>query len=192
MFEPENELGVIVVFSQQSDRHGFQVKMIRAAFPDAIIEKDGIEYRAEFEFIASSFDQHGHDHRKCDLIICWENDCPDNVLPILALSDEAWAVTDLTLPTDTERAAHYWQRRALRAERSLKVERALRAVENGSADKEFKTKKEHIQYLLDTEPGITPTELIMRTGASASYVSELTNLFGQMTTETKGENDGTE
>ena len=119
MFEPENELGVIVVFSQQSDHHGFQVKTIRAAFPDAIIEKDGIEYRAEFEFMASSFDQHKHDHRKCDLIICWGNDCPDSVLPILALSEPRWMDTDLTLPTDAEREAYYWRRRAQRAERSL-------------------------------------------------------------------------
>ena len=47
---------------------------------------------------------------------------------------------------------------------------------------QFATKKEHITHLLATEPGITPTELIMRTGASASYVSELTK-------EMKGERE---
>lgn len=38
---------------------------------------------------------------------------------------------------------------------------------------QFGTKREHIRYLMKTEPGLTQTELALRSGASASYVSEL-------------------
>ena len=125
MLEPRNELGVIVVFAQEGPRHGFQIKDIQSAFPDALIEKEGITYKAEFEFMASAFDAHGHDHRGCDLIICWENDCTYTVLPILALSEQRWMDADLDMPTDAEKAAHYWQIRAYKAERALKTERGL-------------------------------------------------------------------
>ena len=137
MFKPENEQGVIVVFAEQAKQHGFEIQSIGIAFPDALIEKDGVVYRTEFEFEASSFDAHKHDHRKCDLIICWHNDCPDSVLPILALDEPTWHMTDLGLPSDAERAAHYWRRRAQRAERSLRSlrnandERMAALQENG-------------------------------------------------------------
>jgi len=121
MFTPENELGVIVVFAQEAHHHGFHIRSIAATFPDATIEKDGIMYHAEFEYTASAFDLHGHDHRKCDLIICWQNDCEDHVLPVLALSEQDWMHTDLTLPSDSQRAAQYWRRRALKAERALQL-----------------------------------------------------------------------
>jgi len=128
MFTPENELGVIVVFAQEGPRHGFHIKAIQAAFPDAVVEKGGVSYRAEFEFRASSFDQHGHDYRKCDLIICWDNDRNGScILPILALSEQDWAATDLALPMEVERKAYYWRRRALVAERTLRIERAAQS-----------------------------------------------------------------
>jgi len=135
MFTPENELGVIVVFAQEAHHYGFNIKTISANFPDAIIEKDGQSYRAEFEFMASSFDAHGHDHRECDLIICWQNDYDNGVLPILALSEDDWMHTDLHLPTDSARAACYWKRRALKAERSFQLLKSqtekVVAVDNG-------------------------------------------------------------
>jgi len=121
MFTPENELGVIVVFAKESHHHGFEIRSIGAAFPDALIEKDGLVYRAEFEFMASAFDTHDHDHRECDLIICWENDNGKCVLPVLALSEVEWMHTSLELPTDAQRAAYYWERRALKAERALQL-----------------------------------------------------------------------
>ena len=42
---------------------------------------------------------------------------------------------------------------------------------------QFGTKREHIRHLLDTEPGITQTELAAKSGASASYVSELIRIL---------------
>lgn len=92
---PENEQGVVVLFSQQAEEAGFEIVSIQHRFPDAIIKHKGEEYRAEFEFKASNFIAHKHDPRGCDLIICWEDDSPlDFPLPILALSKPGWAVND--------------------------------------------------------------------------------------------------
>ena len=113
---PQNELGVIVLFAQQTGTADFTIVEIQSSFPDAIVEKDGQRYRAEFEHLASNFQQHRHDARSCDLVICWENDWPDCILPVLALSEEGWQNTPLDLPTKTEREAAYWKQRALRAE----------------------------------------------------------------------------
>jgi hypothetical protein len=40
-------------------------------------------------------------------------------------------------------------------------------------NREFGTKSEHVRYLLETEPDISRLALMAKTGASASYVSEL-------------------
>lgn len=117
---PENEQGVIVEFARLAGQHGFSIMSVQSAFPDAIISKGGIEYRVEFEFAASNFWQHGHDVRKCDLVICWAHDATGFVLPILALENPDWYATSLVLPSDMEREVEYWKRRALLAERRLK------------------------------------------------------------------------
>jgi len=49
----------------------------------------------------------------------------------------------------------------------------------------FATKREHIRYLLDTEPGISAGELMARTKASASYVSEVCRNGDRMTEREK-------
>ena len=131
MLIPENELGVIVRFAREAHHHGFEIASIGIAFPDAIISKDGHTYRAEFEFAASSFEAHGHDHRKCDLIICWTNDNEDCILPILALSEPEWMHTDLTLPNKHRRESYYWRHRALKAERALKSMKKKEEEANG-------------------------------------------------------------
>jgi len=98
---PTNEMGVIIEFVRQESFSGFKIISIQTAFPDAIIEKDGQRYRAEFEYRASSFLLHGHDWGGCDLIICWDKDI-DCVLPVLALSDPGWAETGLPTKAETE------------------------------------------------------------------------------------------
>ncbi len=87
MLVPENELGVIVAFAINGKDLGFEIVSIGSKFPDAIIReiKTDKEYRAEFEYAASNFVSHGHDPRGCDLIICWRNDFPDSLLPILEI-----------------------------------------------------------------------------------------------------------
>lgn len=40
-----NEMGVVVVFAEQCQQHGFNFVSIQAAYPDAVIERNGICYR---------------------------------------------------------------------------------------------------------------------------------------------------
>jgi len=65
LFEPVNELGVVMVF-------GMIHKQL--CFPDAVVmDRDGELRRIEFEYRLSNFLQHRHDPSKCDFIICWED-----------------------------------------------------------------------------------------------------------------------
>lgn len=115
-----NEQRVVVSFAQQGPEHGFYFETIQIAFPDAIIWHKGIRYRVEFEYQAKSFLHHQHDLRGCDLIICWYNDYPDSILPVLALSDPTWPETPLVLPDAMTLELTYWRERALTLERQLK------------------------------------------------------------------------
>lgn len=118
MFEPENELGVIVLFAQQCEEAGFEILSIQSAFPDALVRRGDVEYRVEFEFLSSNFYVHGHDPREADLVICWQckGDC---VLPVLVLSEQGWQQKEIILPPQIERELDYWKHRALKAERRI-------------------------------------------------------------------------
>jgi hypothetical protein len=107
MFIPENELGVIVVFAITGNDLGFEIVSIGSKFPDAVIRERQTEkeYRVEFEYAASNFVAHGHDPRNCDLIICWKNDFPESLLPILDLS--APEGFELRLASDIEKEVMY-------------------------------------------------------------------------------------
>lgn len=87
-YAPENELGVVYLFSHVARRLQFRIEMIRAAYPDCIAYKHIGEreklVRIEFEFRSSSFRAHGHDPAKCDYIVCWHHDWP-NVPPHLGV-----------------------------------------------------------------------------------------------------------
>lgn len=122
-FVPVNEQGVIVLFAAQADAVGWKFVSIGSSYPDAVLCKDDEEWHVEFEFRASNFLDHKHDHRECDLIICWENDYPDNPLPTIDLSDPAWAVVAPVKASAAEVTIEYWKRRALRAEGQYKLAR---------------------------------------------------------------------
>jgi hypothetical protein len=38
--------------------------------PDCVLVIDGKKVATEFEFVSYNFYQHGHDPKKCDLIVC--------------------------------------------------------------------------------------------------------------------------
>jgi len=88
---PVNELGVIYLFALASNRLGYAMEAIQAAFPDAIAkrklpgQKRWESVRIEFEYESSSFKQHGHDPKACDLIVCWEHDWKECPIPVVAL-----------------------------------------------------------------------------------------------------------
>jgi hypothetical protein len=107
MLNPENEMGVIVRFAQMCKTIGYTIVKIRAAFPDAIIENNaGIQYRAEFEFMASNFISHRHDPRNCDLLICWINDLDDDFpLTIWELSSLGSEAVIVDTPEDQKEIA---------------------------------------------------------------------------------------
>ena len=75
--------------------------------------------------------------------------------------------------------------------RRKRAERKPEATERKPAPA-FATKREHIRYLLTTEPGITPAELVAKTGASASYVSEVCRNGDRKTERTEREKEATE
>lgn len=117
---PQNEMGVIVLFSQKAELAGVEILEIGASYPDAKIRRNSIDYLVEFEYRSSNFVLHGHDIRKCDLIICWEDDYQDIALPVVELSKEDWVQADFIALSQIEKEAFYWKQRALAAERKLK------------------------------------------------------------------------
>ena len=119
MLEPVNEQGVIARFFMEMASSPWSVVSIGTNFPDAILEKDGEQWRVEFEFWARNFEQHGHDIRQCDLIICWQNNFPDCPIPILALSEDGWQNERPQKANTYAAEVDYWKKRAETAERFI-------------------------------------------------------------------------
>jgi hypothetical protein len=91
--EPVNEMGVLVLFGMLCRQLGFVVESVQAGFPDCYVKIE-VEpgrwqyYWIEFEYESISFRDHGHDPRKCDLIVCWRHNwknCPPHI-QVLELS----------------------------------------------------------------------------------------------------------
>jgi hypothetical protein len=79
-YAPENELGVVFLFSRIAKRLQFRIETIRAAYPDCIAYRHAGDrekrVKIEFEFRSSNFRAHKHDAKHCDCIVCWEHDWP--------------------------------------------------------------------------------------------------------------------
>jgi hypothetical protein len=76
VYEPENEQGVVYLFSHVARRWGLRVERVQGSFPDCVAYRDGRRVRIEFEFRSRSFREHRHDPRRCDWIVCWIHDWP--------------------------------------------------------------------------------------------------------------------
>jgi hypothetical protein len=89
-FAPENEMGVVSLFSAMARKLGFVIAWIGSIFPDCEAFRE-VEPRRwqrviiEFEFQSRNFLTHGHDPAKCDLIVCWEHNWPESPLEVLEL-----------------------------------------------------------------------------------------------------------
>jgi len=119
---PANEAETIALYRALEDRLAWRIVHLQNAFPDAVIEdREGRQLRAEFEFVASNFLEHGHDPTGCDLIICWRNDWPDAPLPVFALAE-------VMFEEELRHERRWWQRR----ERALR--RRLMEAEWENAD----------------------------------------------------------
>jgi hypothetical protein len=79
---PINEQGVMLLFGMICRDLGYVVEKVKSGFPDCEAKRQvrpGVwqRVRIEFEFRSRMFQRHRHDPRKCDLIVCWENNWPD-------------------------------------------------------------------------------------------------------------------
>jgi hypothetical protein len=82
LHEPVNEGGVMFAFGAVARRLGFAVRQIRREFPDceAVREIARGQWQPvwiEFEFESRNFLLHGHDPKKCDVIVCWVHNWPE-------------------------------------------------------------------------------------------------------------------
>jgi len=80
-YAPENELGVVFLFSHFLKKYRLRVEKIGAAFPDCIAyQKTGWgekRIRIEFELRSRNFKTHRHSVKNCDWIVCWEHNWPE-------------------------------------------------------------------------------------------------------------------
>ena len=77
-YAPENELGVVYLFSHLARRrYGLRMASLQPGYPDALAYRGGKRVRIEFEYRSRNFQQHGHDPKHCDWIVCWIHDWPD-------------------------------------------------------------------------------------------------------------------
>jgi len=89
LFEPTNEMGVVLLFGMLFWRLGFIIESAQIGYPDcrAKLEVEpgrwqdvGIEF--ELELYSRHFLAHRHDPNRCDFIVCWIHNwknCPPNL-----------------------------------------------------------------------------------------------------------------
>ncbi|MCX6377062.1 MAG: hypothetical protein NTU88_13695 [Armatimonadetes bacterium] len=76
-YAPENEQGVVFLFSQLAKRFGLHVERLQRGYPDCTAyQSDGERVRIEFEYRSHNFVPHRHNDKKCDCIVCWIHDWP--------------------------------------------------------------------------------------------------------------------
>jgi HNH endonuclease len=74
LFEPQNEYETIALFCLLAEELGFKIKRIHSAFPDALLEQEGVDIPTEFEFLSSNYQQHCHPLDFDGIVICWRKD----------------------------------------------------------------------------------------------------------------------
>lgn len=97
VYSPVNELGVIFLFGKLHKELGFEITIIRSAFPDCIARRKLTddkweEVKIEFEYESLNFKLHKHKASECDIIVCWKDNwkkCPSN-LEIIELKTVLW------------------------------------------------------------------------------------------------------
>ena len=97
---PFNELGVVFLFGIISRKLGFTVESVQSGFPDCLAKrivdsKRGLleQVEIEFEYESRSFVKHGHDYKRCDLLVCWIHNWPECPIPVLEMKEEVRKLT---------------------------------------------------------------------------------------------------
>src|SRR3990172_7087379 len=75
-YAPENEQGVVFLFSHLAKKFGLRVERVQAGYPDCTAYRDGKRVRIEFEYRSRNFKLHRHDEKECDWMVCWIHDWP--------------------------------------------------------------------------------------------------------------------
>lgn len=85
---PVNEMGVVFLFALVAWDLGFQVESLWArGYPDGRAKREVApgkwqDVAIEFEYESKNFVLHGHDEKKCDVIVCWRHnwkECPEEI-----------------------------------------------------------------------------------------------------------------
>ena len=92
--EPVNEQGVVFLFGMVAKDIGYLVEAIQGSYPDCEAKRQISRgkwqpVQIEFEYESKNFMEHGHDPKKCDVIVCWAHnweECPIDI-EVIALSE---------------------------------------------------------------------------------------------------------
>ncbi len=87
VYEPENEFETIALFCLLAEELGFTIKSIKSSFPDALLEKDGVDIPVEFEFLSSNYQQHGHPPGFSGIVVCWRRDVDLGGIRIISIEE---------------------------------------------------------------------------------------------------------
>ena len=87
LFEPTNEMGVVLLFGMLFWRLGFIIESAQVGYPDcrAKLEVEPGRWQdvgIEFEHQSRHFLAHRHDPSRCDILVCWIHNwknCPPNL-----------------------------------------------------------------------------------------------------------------
>lgn len=83
---PRNEEEVKRIFFKLEKTLGFGDVRLYTSYPDSTALFRSKEVFMEFEYCSSDFRKHKHDEKKCDLVVCWEDDDSSLNIPVIELS----------------------------------------------------------------------------------------------------------
>jgi len=100
-FGINSEINVREAFSLHAEELGFTIKNSRDRFPDYKLQNEnGEEILVEAEVYTRDFIDHGHDIEDCDLILCWYDNLPVNILPTIELGEKISAPSSPSKPKE--------------------------------------------------------------------------------------------
>jgi Homing endonuclease associated repeat len=84
---PVNEMGVSFIWALVAWELGFQVEAMQGRYPDCLAKREVLPGKwqpvnVELEYESKNFLLHGHDPKRCDVIVCWRHnwkECPEEI-----------------------------------------------------------------------------------------------------------------
>jgi len=101
VYSPTNENGTIFLFGKVVEDLNMYIEEIKPGFPDCVARrftgKGWERIFVEFEYTSQNFKDHKHDHRDCDLIVCWEHNWPDCPIEVIELREVIKSLPNLPI-----------------------------------------------------------------------------------------------